>query len=194
MIFVTSSDRSDPVQARLIACVSTRRSHLLGLNFARLSSMFRSSLGSYQHCGAQGTGNRHPGRYPQHRLITRDKCILDSLDSSPSPRVSRSRRTLPSSSSAGVRHGFGLAGRYICLPSIKLSKSTVWKSSYLRKDRSTFSSSLLYGLRRANICPVLAARLYRADVSSLLMHSQSAASASVTRWLIMARMCWSGPK
>jgi hypothetical protein len=47
--------------------------------------MFRTSFSSNQHCCAQGTGDGHPGRYPQDHLITRDKCILDSL---PSARVS----------------------------------------------------------------------------------------------------------
>jgi hypothetical protein len=41
---------------------------------------------SDQHCGAQGTGERQPGRYPQHRAIARDECILDGL---PPARVSR---------------------------------------------------------------------------------------------------------
>jgi hypothetical protein len=34
---------------------------------------------SDQHCGAQGTGERQPSRYSQHRAIARDECILDSL-------------------------------------------------------------------------------------------------------------------
>jgi hypothetical protein len=49
-------------------------------------SMLRSPLGSYQHCRAQGTGERQPRRYPQHRAIASDKCFLDSLAPARVPR------------------------------------------------------------------------------------------------------------
>ena len=41
---------------------------------------------SDEHCGAQGTGEPAASRYPQHRAIARDECILDSL---PPASVSR---------------------------------------------------------------------------------------------------------
>jgi hypothetical protein len=41
---------------------------------------------SDQRCGAQGTGERQPSRYPQHRAIARDECTLDSL---PATSISR---------------------------------------------------------------------------------------------------------
>ncbi|SRR6266404_1777970 len=40
-----------------------------------LSLMFRSSFSSDQHCGAQGTGDRQPSRYPA-RLVPPRSCLL----------------------------------------------------------------------------------------------------------------------
>jgi len=47
-------------------------------SFCWLSSMFRTSFSSNQHCCAQRNGDGHPAA-THKTMITRDKCILDSL-------------------------------------------------------------------------------------------------------------------